>query len=333
MYHKGRYATLKIPMLERLPNRATINLPAPIREMGDAAALRFLDFFVSTIRNKNTRAAYLRACVAFLDWLEIQRMTLAQTQAFHVAAYIEGLMQTGKSIATVKQHLAAIRTLFDWLVIGQVIPLNPSHSVRAPKLIVTEGKTPVLSAHEAKVLLDAIETDTVQGLRDRALIALMIYSFARVGAVTQMKVGDYFSIGKRWKIRLHEKGGKHRVLPVHNKGEQYLDEYLEVAGISLLPQTPLFRSCTPKGKLTENGMHRTDVLRMVKRRAEKAGFAAASVCCHTFRGTGITTYLEHNGKLEIAQSIAGHASAKTTKLYDRRHESIELEEIHRIILE
>ena len=148
-----------------------------------------------------------------------------------VAAYVEQLTKA-YAPATVKQHLAAIRRLFDWLVVGQVIPVNPASSVRGPKHVVKTGKTPVLTAAETRELLDTIDTDTLVGLRDRALIGLMVYSFARVSAAVSMKVADVYHQGKRTFFRLHEKGGKYHVVPAHHVAQGYVDDYLDAAGIA-----------------------------------------------------------------------------------------------------
>jgi integrase len=222
--------------------------------------------------------------------------------------------------------------LFDWLVVGQVLPMNPAASVRGPKHIVKRGKTPVLSAEDARKLLDSIDITSVVGLRDRALIAVMVYSFARVGAVVGMRVEDFYQNGRRSWFRLHEKGGKFHEVPAHHNAEAYLDAYLEAAGIAQDKKTPLFRSTRAKTKqLTPNGLTRTDALRMVKRRARAAGLPAA-VCCHTFRATGITAYLENGGTIENAQAIAAHESPRTTKLYDRTSDTLTLDEIERIAI-
>ena len=132
-----------------------------------------------------------------------------------VAGYIEAL---GKDFEKprVKQHLAAIRMLFDWLVTGQVVATNPAHAVRGPKHVVKTGKTTVLDAEQARKLLDSIDTATVVGLRDRALISVMTFAFARIGAVVAMRVEDYYPKGKRWWVRLHEKGGKRHEMPAHH---------------------------------------------------------------------------------------------------------------------
>lgn len=203
-----------IPISSRQIGRAGLDrLPATITAAGPSAARRFLEFFTANIRNKNTRAAYAKAVSQFFDWCEEKHFDLLQLQPIIIAGYIE--QHTG-SPPTVKQHLAAIRMLFDYLVLGQIIPMNPASSVRGPKHVVKRGKTPVLKADEARVLLDSIDTSTVVGLRDRALIALMCYTFARVSAMVHMRVEDYYQNGKRWWIRLHEKGGKQHEVPAHH---------------------------------------------------------------------------------------------------------------------
>jgi len=317
-----------IPIPKRDLSRAGLEqLPAAIARSGEAAAWRFIEFFAAMIRNRNTRAAYANAVTQFFAWCEKHRVhTLDQMKPVVIAAYIE---QHSMAAPTVKQHLAAIRMLFDFLVIGQIIPMNPAASVRGPKYVVKRGKTPVLTADQARLLLDSIKIDSIVGLRDRAIIGLMCYTFARVSAMVHMRTDDYFQNGKRWWIRLHEKGGKRHEVPAHHNAEAYLDAYLEVAGIREDKKSPLFRSVDKQRKITANAISRTDVLRMVKRRAIEAGLPS-STCCHTFRATGITAYLENGGTIENAQAIAAHESPRTTKLYDRTGDEITLDEVERI---
>ena len=171
--------------------------------------------------------------LGFFEWCEHRGIGLDQVQPVIVAAYVEEL-QLRASPPTVKQHLSAIRMLFDWLVIGQIIPASPASSVRGPKYVVKKGKTPVLTAADARLLLDSIvglartsetdeeekvETSDVVRLRDRALIGVMVYSFARVSAVIHMRVKDYLPNGKRYWLRLHEKGGKYHEVPCHHNTE------------------------------------------------------------------------------------------------------------------
>jgi site-specific recombinase XerD len=306
-------------------------VPAVVMAAGNRAGLRFLEFFTANIRNLNTRRAYHRACLDFFRWCESRGLELERIGPVHVAAYIEKL---GKELSrpTVKQQLAAVRMLFDWLVVGQVVPFNPASSVRGPRYTAKKGKTPVLSAEEARELLDSIDTSSVVGLRDRALIGLMVYTFARVGAATGMDVEDWYFQGRRWWVRLHEKGGKRHEMPAHHNLEEYMAAYLEAAGIAGKKGTPLFR--TAKGKtqlLTERRITQPEVYLMIRRRASGAGIKTL-IGCHTFRATGITAYLKNGGKLEVAQQMAAHESARTTGLYDRRGDEISLDEVERIVI-
>jgi integrase len=152
---------------------ASDQLPA-IFLRSESAGKRFWEFFTANIRNRNTRRAYFVAVTQFSKWCDQKKLRLEDIEPIHVAGYIE---QLGTVLAkpSVKQHLAAIRMLFDWLVTGQVMPTNPAHAVRGPKHSVKKGKTSVLAAEEMRTLLDSIDAGTLIGLRDRALIALMGY--------------------------------------------------------------------------------------------------------------------------------------------------------------
>lgn len=323
----------KLPVPRKLSEARLARLPTLIADAGDRAGWRFIEFFTANIRNANTRRAYGRAVGDFFRWCSEHRVRdLAHISPTAVAAYVEQLQQTHAK-PSVKQHLAAVRMLFDWLVTGQVIPVNPAHSVRGPKYVIKRGKTPVLTAEETRELLDAIDTDSKSGLRDRALVGVLVYSFARIGAALTMKVEDYYPEGKRWKLRLHEKGGKEHVVPVHHTLEEYLDAYLDATGIRSDPKGSLFRSLAlgPGRPLSERPLAQSEAWRMIRRRAKDAGIKT-KIGCHTFRATGITTYLENGGTLEHAQQIAAHESPRTTKLYDRTSDQISLDEIERIAI-
>ena len=307
-----------------------IAVPKIIADAGDQAARRFLEFFAATIRNKNTRMAYYHAVLQFFAWSDGHQLgQLVAIEPLHVAAYIEAL-QKDFAKPSVKQHLAAIRMLFDWLVTGGMVATNPAHAVRGPTHVVKRGKTPVLTPEEARALLDSIDISTVVGLRDRALISLMTFSFGRIGAVIAMRVEDYYPQGKRWWVRLHEKGGKRHEMPAHHTLEAYLDAYLDAAGIRASAKSPLFRTAVGRtGTLTEQAMNRIDGYRMIQRRATAMGLQL-HITCHTFRATGITAYMDAGGTLENAQLMAAHESPRTTKLYDRTGDEITLDEVERI---
>src|SRR5271169_6356052 len=261
-------------------------VPAIVAAAGGNAMRRFLEFFAVTIDNPNTRAAYVHACRRFFAWCDRREdiEELADIEPMHVAAYIRGL---GKDFEkpTVKQHLAAIRMLFDWLVTGQVVATNPAHAVRGPKHVVKTGKTTVLTAEQVRELLDSIDVSTLVGLRDRALIAVMTFAFARIGAVVGMRVEDYYANGKRWWVRLHEKGGKRHEMPAHHNLEAYLDAYIVAAASATTARLPCSALLSARrGVLTQTPISRVDAWRMVQRRAADLG-TRVRIGCHTFRAT------------------------------------------------
>jgi site-specific recombinase XerD len=307
-------------------------MPVLVVASGTRASVRFLEFFAAQIRNAHTRRAYARAVGEFLSWCEsIGVVELSQVQPIHVASWIE-LQGREVSAPTVKQQLAAIRHLFDWLVTGQVVPVNPAASVRGPRHVVRVGKTAVLDPVEARMLLDSIDTTTPVGLRDRALIALMVYSFARVGAALAMKVEDVFTQNRRLWVRLHEKGGKEHAMPCHHLLEEALISYIEGAELAAEPKQLLF--CTiGRGtrKLTRTSLPQANAHAMIRRRAEAAGIKT-KIGNHSFRATGITAYLKNGGTLEKAAAMANHASTRTTQLYDRRNDEMSLDEVERILI-
>jgi integrase/recombinase XerD len=293
---------------------------------------RLRDFFSSHVRNRNTRRAYMEAVRQFSAFCgNLGIGDLAEVEPLHVAAFVEAQLRL-HSKPTVKQRLAALRMLFDWMVVGQVLRVNPAHAVRGPKHTQKRGKTQVLGADEARTLLDSIDVSSLPGLRDRAMIGLMVYTFARVGAAVAMRVEDYFVQRRRGWVRLHEKGGKEHEMPTHHNLDRYLEEYIAAAGITENRKSPLFRTTKGRsGELTSNPMTQPDVYRMIRRRSLAAGIKT-EIGCHTFRATGITAYLKNGGRLEVAQQMAAHESSRTTGLYDRQGDEISVDEVERICI-
>lgn len=310
---------------------SSLSLPAIIANADDQAQLRFMEFFASNIRNPHTRRAYVRAVTEFFDWCAVAAgvSSIIDVKPLHVAAWIENKTHQ-VSAPTVKQHLAAIRHLFDWLVTGQIVPVNPASSVRGPSHVVKTGKTPILDNEEARHLLACIDTSTQAGLRDRALIALMVYSFARIGAALGMKVEDVYTQNRRLWVRLREKGGKRHEMPCHHNLEDYLIAYIDGAGLRDNPKGLLF--CTigrGTGQLTTSPLAQANAHAMIQRRMAVAGIATKAGN-HSFRATGITAYLKNGGSLEKAAVMANHVSTRTTQLYDRRCDEMTLDEVEKI---
>lgn len=320
-----------IPLNPQHPARRGLALPALVTAAGRKASRRFIQFFTAEIRNPNTREAYARAVWRFLEWCDERELVLDDLEPVIVAAYIEHLVRE-KSPATVKQHLAAIRSLCDYLVVGQVLAFNPAAAVRGPKYKIKTGKTPILFADDARAFFESLDTSHVVGLRDRALLGVMTYAVARVGATIAMRVSDYSTQGSRAFFNLHEKGGKFHKVPAHHVAANYVDEYIAAAGIAGDRRGPLFRTARGRRRqLTRNPMSRNDVWHMVRRRARDAGITSP-LGCHTWRGTGLTDFLVNGGELAVAQQLADHESPRTTKLYDRRAEELSIGEIERIRL-
>jgi site-specific recombinase XerD len=307
-------------------------VPALIADCGEDAGWRYVEFFTANIRNPNTRRAYARACARFFAWCEDRGLTLTTIRPFDVAAWVEQLQET-HSAPGVKQQLAAVRMLFDWLIIGQVVPANPASAVRGPRYVVKTGKTPVLDAVEWRKLINSIPTETVRDLRDRALICTLTYSFARIMAALKMKVDDLRPQGAGYRLRLHEKGGKHHEMPCHHALAEALHAYIAAAGIAEDKKGWLFRTSPGHNAtlLTDQPMDQSAAWTMIRRRAVAAGIHAP-IGNHSFRATGITAYLGNGGALEHAQAMAAHESPRTTKLYDRTKERLTQDEVERIRL-
>jgi site-specific recombinase XerD len=308
------------------------NTPALVAAAGKRAELRFLEFFAANIRNPHTRRAYYRAADEFLTWCASAGVpSIAAVQPVHIATWIEVSMRE-LAAPSVKQRLAALRHLFDWLVNGQVVSINPAHTVRGPRHVVASGQTPVLDPSEARALIDSIDVSTHAGLRDRALIGLMVYSFARIGAALGMTVEDVYTQNRRLWVRLREKGGKRHAMPCHHNLEEYLTAYLDGAGLRGDPKGPLFRTIgRGTGKLTRTALPQANAYAMIGRRTAAAGIAT-KLGNHSFRATGITAYLKNGGTLEKAAAMANHASTRTTQLYDRRRDEVSLDEVERIVI-
>lgn len=333
-------------MSEHLPARREDDLhpllPPAVAGLGRDGEKAFVDYFTARIRNKNTRLAYARAVGRFCAWIDARGVELRNMETIHVSGFIEWMGTRGAKAfdkayeaPTIKQHLAAIRMLCGFLVERQVLPINPARDVRGPKHVVTKGKTPHLTAEDARTLFESIDTGSVMGLRDRALLGLMVYSFARIGAALAMDVEDYYQAGRRMmKFRLREKGGKMHEMPAHHTAIEYMDAYLARLGAE---SGPLFRSINRKRDgYTERRLDRREALAMVKRRTRAAGLSSEdgknNFSNHTFRATGITAYLKNGGLLEHAQRMAAHSSPTTTRLYDHNNDRVSLDEVERIIL-
>ena len=302
--------------------------PAILERAGANALFAADEFFRATINNPHTRRAYGRAVGRFLAWCEENGVELTQITPGLAGRYLEGL---DVSSPTKNQALAALRHFFDALVTRHAVPLNPFASVRGVKHSVMEGKTPELSIEQARELLDSIKVSSVVGLRDRAVLGVLAYTGARVGAVARLRCGDLQDHGTQRVLRFREKGGKDREIPVRHDLDDWLALYIEESGIAeAAPASPLFRAAVGKRReLTENPYTAHSMRQMLKRRLKDAGLPEL-FRPHSFRVTVVTDLLTQDVPLEDVQYLAGHSNPKTTQIYDRRRRRVTRNIVERI---
>jgi site-specific recombinase XerD len=328
---------IKSDMAAEISASPATALPALVTQAGAKASRRYFEFFTVTIRNDHTRESYFRACSIFFDWCEQRGLQLETIQPIHVAAYIESRAKSDQdkwrlSKTSIKQHAAALRMMFSYFVEKGVLEFNPAREVRTEKVRRAVGKTPAFETGDVGALLDSFDTSSLVGLRDRALIGTMAFGFSRISAIINLRVKDYIQQGRRAALHTHGKGGVEVSIPVHHQLAEYLDAYIDAAGIAEDKDGYLFRSAIGKTKqLSTKPMSRTDAWKMVQRRLNDAGVGGGvGFGCHSFRTTCGTNFLSNGGDLETCQMLMGHADSRTTKLYDRRALQPTLADIERI---
>lgn len=304
----------------------TDKLPTIVESAGSGARFAYEEFVYGKLRNASTRKNYKHAVKRFLNFCEQRQRELTNIMPRDVGEYLD---QMPYAAATKKLHLAALRHFFDVLVNRHVVLLNPAASVRGPRLQVFEGKTPDIGVKQARKLLHSINETDIVALRDRAIIAILIYTAVRVSAVAELQAADFFDTGDQYCLRFKEKGGKARQIPCRYDLQRFILEYMDVAGITDT-KSPLFRSAIGRTKtLTDRGMASGDIARMMTRRCRRIHLSLR-FSPHSFRVTTITDLLEQGVPLEDVQQLAGHADPRTTRLYDRRQRKVTRNIVERI---
>lgn len=356
------YQDAGIPAL-RSARRSTVPVPPIVDAAGKAAQFAWREFFEAGLANRHTRKNYVYAVMRFLSWADEQGLQLLDIMPGDVGFYLGQLKAAPargrkrraageeKPLATPtkKLHLAALRGFFDCLVHRHVIAINPAATTRTERYTVIEGKTPHIPPKQAEQLLASIpitmkiddpmispdhpleEVPDLVGLRDKAVLSVLVYTAARVGAVAKLTLEDLRHDGTQYTLRFAEKGGKAREIPVRHDLERLLLAYIHAAGITT---GPLFRTTTRKTDvLTEKAITGIDICRMMKRRLKRAGLSK-HYSPHSFRVTTITDLLEQKEvSLEDVQYLAGHADPRTTRLYDRSGRKVTRNLVERISIE
>lgn len=303
-------------------------IPALVARAGGGARFAWDELFAAELRNPHTRRAYRHAVRQFLEWCEAHALELRQITPGLVGTYYDRLPV---SIPTKKQHLAALRCFFDRLVLRHAVALNPAASVRGERYRLAEGKTPEITVEQERLLLGSIRVEDVAGQRDRAIVAILIYTAARIGAVAKLRIGGFTHDGSQWVLDFFEKGGKARIIPVRDDLSRFLSSYMEIAGLRAAPRDqPLFRRLDRvSGAVKPQAMTADDMGRMLKRRMAVLGFPT-ELCPHSFRVATITDLLSQGVPLEEVQHLVGHADPRTTRLYDRRPKRVMRSVVDRI---
>lgn len=320
---------------ERL--RREIAAPEVVRRAGANAEYAYADFFKAKIANPNTRKAYRRAVDRFLGYCQKRGIELRQVTSFLIGDYLEHHLRDKDghplSAPTKKQHLAALRHFFDNQQMYHGVVLNPAASVRGPKHVAHEGKTPAFDDKQVRKLFKSIDTTTIVGLRDQTILMVLAFTAARAGAVAKLRLEDYYTDGNQWWFHFGEKGGKVHVVPARHDLQVQMERYIQAAKLQDGPgKAPLFRSARGRaGKLSDRGLTGNDLLRIVKRRLRAAGLPETTFCCHSFRATTATNLLRQDGVTrEQVQYLLGHADARTTDLYNRADKDVSRNIVERI---
>jgi integrase/recombinase XerD len=293
----------------------------------DKTAETFLEILGARLRNPNTRSAYLVAWRSFLAFCSKRQLELPAVKAYHVGAWLD---KHSGSKSTQRQHLAAVRLLFDHLLTRGVVEYNPAVRARPPRLVRESSPTPVFEEAEIVTFLDSINLNCTRDIRDRAIFCVLLYSWCRVSALINLTVTDYYERGGQHWLRFQEKRWREHEVPVHSKAREAIDLWLGVSGLASNAAAPLFPAFGKDRQTIElRHLDRRSVLKLVEKRANTSGIVKR-VCCHSFRATGITEYMNSGGTIEIAQRIAGHESSSTTRIYDRSRDRLTIEDIERV---
>ena len=307
--------------------------PALVGQACANARFAWEELFGCKVRNPHTRRAYLAAARRFLAWCEARQLYLPPIVPSHIGEYFDEL-KAGLGPDGLKLHRAALRSLFDELVIRHVIVLNPASSLRLEKHRPDPdggGRTPDIGVERARIVLASITHNSVVGLRDRAVVAILIYTAARVGAVARLRRGDYFHDGNQAYLLFREKNGVVREIPVRRDLEGFINEYLAAATLAAAPKTaPLFRAANGRSAtLSDRPLNAIRINEMLGRRLKDAKICAR-FSPHSFRVTTMTALLEQNVPIEDVQFLAGHADIRTTRLYNRRRRKVTRNIVERI---
>lgn len=274
----------------------------------------------ANIDNPQTRRAYQKDLQDFMGFTGIEQPDQFRvvTRA-HVLAWRKELENRALSGATLRRKLAALSSLFEYLCECNAVPTNPVKGVKRPRIHCQEGKTPALGDHQARSLLNAPDTTTLKGMRDRAILSTLLYHGLRRAELCALTVGDLQQRSGVAHLRVHGKGSKIRYVPLHPGAAVHIDAYLQAAGHGSDKSIALFRPVKNTkqvdgcASITPDGVYKMLACYAASLKIDIAGFGP-----HALRATAATNALEHNADIAKVQEWLGHANISTTRVYDRR---------------
>ena len=300
-------------VLPTLPDRDQRLTAAQFHQLADVPPEA--EWFAN-LDNPRTRRAYQVDLRDFMDFTAIARPDEFRivTRA-HVLAWRAVLEKRALSGATIRRKLAALSSLFEYLCEKNAVETNPVKGVKRPKVESSEGKTPALGDRQARALLDAPPSATLKGLRDRALLSVLLYHGLRREELCLLTVRDIHARRGVPHLRVHGKGSKIRYLPLHPGSAERIHAYLEAAGHGATPAAPLFQPVRRRtgAALTADGVYKVVLDYAARARIDLQGFGV-----HSLRATAATNALEHEADIASVQVWLGHANIATTRIYDRR---------------
>jgi integrase/recombinase XerD len=305
------------PTLLRPEENSRVLTAAEFRDLADVPPE--VEWFAN-ITNPNTRRAYQNDVRDFMKFAGIREpQEFRVVTRSHLIAWRKLLESRNLAPATIRRKLSAVASLFDYLCESNAVTHNPCDGVKRPNLGSNEGKSPALGDDQAKQLLEVPSNDTEKGLRDQALLSVLLFHGLRRAELCSLVVGDLQSRRGVPHFRVHGKGGKIRFVPVHAGTLGKISDYLARAGHGEDSKGALFRPVkNPVDGVLEKPLSGDAIFKIVRFYAMKLGLDAKAICVHGLRATAATNALDHQADIAKVQEWLGHSSISTTRLYDRR---------------
>ena len=310
-------------MTDLIPTAAAIDRSLTAVQFDQLADVPPALTWFANIDNPQTRRAYENDVREFMAFAGINDPhAFRQVGRAHVLAWRRDLELRALGGATIRRKLAALSSLFEALCEANAVPGNPVDGVKRPKVASQEGSTPAIGDHQARALLAAPDGATTRGLRDRAMLATLLYHGLRRAELCALHLVDLHDRRGVRHLRVLGKGSKIRYVPLHPAAADAITAYLEAAGHGDDKAAPLFRPVSNNARgvraITPDGLYR-----VLAKYAGMVGIDVDGFGPHALRATAITNALENNADLEKVQEWVGHANISTTRMYDRRKSRVE----------